>query len=98
MAPWTAGIVVIVFTRSEPDGGYYDNVIFHRVIPKLMIQTGDPLGDGTGGTSTWDRDFEDEFADDVKHESARLVRCDTTDSITTTSVSLEALDKNRKRA
>ncbi|KAH9026058.1 hypothetical protein EDB85DRAFT_2149361 [Lactarius pseudohatsudake] len=53
-------------------GGYYDNVIFHRVIPKLMIQTGDPLGDGTGGTSTWDCDFEDEFADDVKHESARL--------------------------
>ncbi|KAH9045197.1 hypothetical protein EDB85DRAFT_1884406 [Lactarius pseudohatsudake] len=95
MAPWTAGIVVIVFTRSEPDrgnfnerqtregqsnaaapsGGYYDNVIFHRVIPKLMIQTGDPLGDGTGGTSTWDRDFEDEFADDVKHESARSEAC-----------------------
>ena len=53
--------------------GYYDNVIFHRVIPKFMVQTGDPLGDGTGGTSIWDREFEDEFSDDLKHDRyARL--------------------------
>lgn len=41
--------------------GYYDSVIFHRVIKGFMLQTGDPLGDGTGGESVWGGEFEDEF-------------------------------------
>ncbi|KAK0570214.1 Peptidyl-prolyl cis-trans isomerase cyp15 [Tilletia horrida] len=47
---------------------YYDGVIFHRVIPKFMVQTGDPLGDGTGGESLWGSMFEDEFVPQLKHD------------------------------
>ena len=48
--------------------GYYDNVIFHRIIKGFMIQTGDPLGTGTGGESIWGHDFEDEIHRDLKHD------------------------------
>lgn len=47
--------------------GYYDGLIFHRVIPDFMIQGGDPTGTGRGGESLWGGKFEDEFNPNVKN-------------------------------
>jgi cyclophilin family peptidyl-prolyl cis-trans isomerase len=47
--------------RLLADKGYYDGVIFHRVIPNFMIQGGDPLGEGYGGESAWGGKFDDEI-------------------------------------
>lgn len=45
--------------------GYYDGIIFHRIIKGFMIQGGDPTGTGRGGESIWKKPFRDEFAPNV---------------------------------
>ncbi|NCQ19039.1 MAG: peptidylprolyl isomerase [Ignavibacteria bacterium CG22_combo_CG10-13_8_21_14_all_37_15] len=49
--------------------GYYNGIIFHRVIENFMIQGGDPTGTGRGGESFWGKAFADEFNMDLKHET-----------------------------
>jgi len=53
--------------------GYYNGIIFHRNIRSFMIQTGDPTGTGRGGTSIWNKNFEDEFEGPLKHDKRGVV-------------------------
>ena len=61
--PDAASKTVENFVTHSKDG-YYDGVVFHRVIDGFMIQGGDPTATGRGGESIWGRPFEDEFSVD----------------------------------
>ena len=50
---------------THAKNGYYDGLIFHRVIKDFMIQGGDPMGTGIGGESIWGTKFEDEFTPEL---------------------------------
>ena len=60
------------FLKHAQDG-YYNGIIFHRVIKDFMIQGGDPTGTGRGGQSIWKTPFEDEVTDTVKFDKPGLL-------------------------
>lgn len=64
--PETAPKAVENFT-THAKNGYYNGIIFHRVIKDFMIQGGDPTGTGCGGESVFGHSFEDEFAIDARN-------------------------------
>lgn len=53
--------------------GYYDGLIFHRVIKGFMIQGGDPTGTGRGGESIWESPFEDEVTSSVQFDKPGIL-------------------------
>ena len=64
--PETAPITVENFVKLAKEG-FYNGLIFHRVIAGFMIQGGDPTGTGMGGESIWGKSFEDEFTLDARN-------------------------------
>lgn len=65
------------------NNGYYNNILFHRVIKGFMCQTGDPNGDGTGGKSIWGKDFEDEINPKLRFDKAGIVAMANTSKLNT---------------
>lgn len=53
--------------------GYYDNTMFHRIIPDFVIQGGDPTGTGRGGESIYGPTFDDEIHPSLKHTGAGIL-------------------------
>ena len=60
------------FTRLAQQGKY-DGLVFHRNIPGFMLQGGDPSGTGRGGTSIWDKYFDDETTGPASHDARGVV-------------------------
>ncbi|KIJ44311.1 hypothetical protein M422DRAFT_252317 [Sphaerobolus stellatus SS14] len=53
--------------------GYYNGVIFHRIVPDFMVQGGDPTGTGRGGTSIYGQRFEDEIHPELRFVGAGVL-------------------------
>ena len=58
---------------THSKNGYYNGLIFHRVIKDFMIQGGDPTGTGAGGESIWGGKFADEFAPNAVFDKAGIL-------------------------
>ena len=58
---------------THAKNGYYDGIIFHRVIEQFMIQGGDPTGTGRGGESIWGKPFKDECSSELSFDKPGLL-------------------------
>jgi cyclophilin family peptidyl-prolyl cis-trans isomerase len=70
-APETVGNFVELVEKR-----FYDGIVFHRVIKEFMIQTGDPLGQGTGGRTDKGlppKSLEDEFHPALRHDKSGIL-------------------------
>lgn len=65
-APRPAGRVI-----ELAESGFYDDLIFHRVIDGFVIQGGDPLGTGTGGSDLGN--FDDQYHPDLRHTTSGIL-------------------------
>lgn len=73
-APLTVKNFIELATGKKGERGkFYDGIIFHRVIPNFMIQTGDPTGTGSGGPGY-------KFADEINADSLGLNKIKVKDS------------------
>lgn len=76
-------IEIVLFDKAAPkavknfaglaSAGFYDGLIFHRVIKDYMIQGGDPGGNGAGGATIYGEPFADEFSPSLKHDKPGVV-------------------------
>ncbi|MDX5325878.1 MAG: peptidylprolyl isomerase [Bacteroidota bacterium] len=75
-APMTVANFVLLAQGEHPKATvrkgqpFYDGLIFHRVIPKFMIQGGDPAGNGSGDPGY---SFPDEFNSELRHDTAGIL-------------------------
>lgn len=53
--------------------GYYDGVLFHRIVRDFCVQGGDPTGTGRGGESIYGGQFDDELTRELKHTGAGIL-------------------------
>jgi len=67
-----APLAVENFTKLTAKG-YYNGIIFHRVIKNFMIQAGDPTGTGMGGSSIWGKEFKNEYAPNLTFDRPYLL-------------------------
>ena len=72
LKPDTAPLAVENFT-THIKNGYYDGLIFHRIIKNFMIQGGDPAGTGRGGQSIWGKKLKDEFSSSAMFNKAGIL-------------------------